>query len=118
MRAGAVILVSFLILSFACKADYDIAEVASPEFLGIVHEEAEAEQDSAPAESQTHDPSQIADTERHVHAPGVRNHGTSWFFNQPWAASFIWGKMVRDSIILLILAGVILFASGYRRKHR
>ncbi len=116
MKSASVVFISFLVLSLACKTDYDISEVASPEFLGAVHEEAA--QDSTHVESQKHDPSQITETERHVHDPGVRNHGTTWFFNQPWAASFIWGKMIRDSIILLILAGVILFASGHRRKHR
>jgi hypothetical protein len=57
----------------------------------------------------------VADT--HVHQPGVRNHGTEWFFDQPWAARFVWGKMIRDAVILLALAGVILVLSGlYRRR--
>ena len=53
----------------------------------------------------------------HLHEAGQRNHGTEWFFNQPWAARFIWGKMVRDSVILIALAAGILFLSRYRRKR-
>lgn len=61
------------------------------------------------------DPELLGDPESsglHVHGAGERNHGTGWFFNQPWAATFIWGKMVRDSIILLLLAAAVLFVSG------
>lgn len=126
MKLTAVlIIVSFMLLSLACKADYDIAEVASQEYLGATHHHGtddsgheEVEQDSVNEESHVHDTSGIAGTDRHVHDAGQRNHGTAWFFNQPWAASFIWGKMVRDAVILLILAAAVLLVSGYRRKHR
>ena len=127
MKLAAVfIIVSFMLLSLSCKADYDIAEVASQEYLGDTHHHDEThdteheavEQDSLHQESHEQDTLGITGTDRHVHGSGQRNHGTAWFFNQPWAASFIWGKMVRDSVILLILAAVILFVSGYRRKHR
>ncbi len=139
MKLTVVILISAVLLSLACKADYDIEEVAPPEHLGTdhhdeldecEHEDAEhvesdheheaetAEPGSVHEESHEIDVSEISGSNRHVHDAGQRNHGTGWFFNQPWAASFIWGKMLRDSLILLVLAAVILFVSGYRRKHQ
>lgn len=127
MKLAAVfIIVSFMLLSLSCKADYDIAEVASQEYMHETHHHDEThdteheavDQDSVNDESHEHDASGITGTDRHVHGAGQRNHGTAWFFNQPWAASFIWGKMVRDAVILLILAAAILLVSGYRRKHR
>jgi len=106
-----------MLLSFSCKADYDINEVASQvdstEEHHIEHSEADHEH-----ESPEHEDSELAGSDRHVHAAGVRNHGTAWFFNQPWAADFIWGKMLRDSVILIFLAAAIIFISGYRRKRR
>jgi hypothetical protein len=115
-----------VILLSACRTDYDIEEVASQEFLGHDHahedsceicgEEGATEGEHDHRESEdVHDP---AESERHVHEAGVRNHGTEWFFNQPWAASFIWGKMVRDSVILVILAAAVTILSGCRRKNR
>ncbi len=140
MKLSAVILVTAVVLLLlTCKTDYDITEVASPEHLGTdhphehdecEHEDAEhgesdhehdaetVETGSVHDESLEHDASGISGSDRHVHSTGERNHGTEWLFNQPWAASFIWGKMVRDSVILLILAAAILFASGYRRKRK
>jgi hypothetical protein len=47
----------------------------------------------------------------HQHDAGARNHGTEWFFNQPWAASFIWPKMLRDSVLLAALAAAIYLVS-------
>lgn len=129
MKLTVVILTAAVLLSLACKADYDIEEIAPPEHLGTNHHhehdesdhEHEAETDdpgSVHEESHEHDVSEIAGSSRHVHAAGQRNHGTGWFFNQPWAAGFIWGKMLRDAVILLVLSAVILLASGYRRKHQ
>jgi len=139
MKLTVVILVIAVLLSLACKADYDIKEVASPEHLGAhhhhehdecehedtehvesdhEHEEEISEPGSVHEESHEHDAFEMSGSERHVHGEGERNHGTGWFFNQPWAASFIWGKMIRDSAILLILTAVILLVSGYRRKHQ
>ena len=121
MKLAAVfIVVSFVLLPLACKADYDITEVASQEYLGEIHHHGTeaVEQDSVIEESHEYDVSGIAVSERHVHDAGQRNHGTAWLFNQPWAASFIWGKMARDAVILLILAAAVLLVSGYRRKHR
>ncbi len=140
MKLSAVILVTAVVLlSLTCKADYDITEVASPEHLETDHphehdeyelEDAEhgesdheheaesVETGSVHDESLEHDVSDISGSDRHVHGAGERNHGTGWFFNQPWAASFIWGKMVRDSVILIILAAAIFITSGYRRKRK
>ncbi|MCD4776140.1 MAG: hypothetical protein K8S15_08860 [Candidatus Aegiribacteria sp.] len=123
--AAVLIIVFFVLLSLACKTDYDIAEVASQEYLGATHhhethdsDHEAVEQDSVDDENHEDDASGIAGTDRHVHDAGQRNHGTGWFFNQPWAASFIWGKMIRDTVILLALAAAVLLVSGYRRKHR
>ncbi|MCK4806117.1 MAG: hypothetical protein KAT09_00650 [Candidatus Aegiribacteria sp.] len=129
MKLTAVILITAVLLSLACKADYDIKEVAPPEHLGLEHHHEHDETDheheaetvelgSVHDESHEHDVSEISGSNRHVHDAGERSHCTGWFFNQPWAASFIWGKMVRDAVILLVLSAVILFVSGYRRKHQ
>lgn len=130
MKLAVIVLTSIILLSLACKMDYDIEEVARQEHMGAAHNhetddhdhehEAEAaEHDSEHEESHEHDTtSGLTGSHRHVHDAGERNHGTGWFFNQPWAASFIWGKMVRDAVILLVLAAVIIFVSGYRRKHQ
>jgi len=139
MKLTLAFLISALLLFPACRTDYDIQEVANPQHLGTDHsddcddcepEGAEhtevdhehdadtAETDLPQDESDEHNASVISGSDRHVHDAGQRNHGTSWFFNQPWAASFIWGKMVRDSLILLVLSAAILVVSGYLRKRR
>lgn len=120
MKLTTVFCITAALLSLTCKVDYDIQEVAPSEHLGTDHEhEAETvESGSVHEESNELDVSDISGSSRHVHDAGVRNHGTGWFFNQPWAASFIWGKMVRDIVILLALSAIILFVSGYRRKHQ
>ena len=132
-------MISALLLLPACRTDYDIQEVANPQHLGTDHindcdecedEDAEhvhtdhehdadiGEPDLLRDESDEHNASVISGSDRHVHDAGQRNHGTGWFFNQPWAASFIWGKMIRDSVILLILSAAILVVSGYLKKRR
>ncbi len=115
-----VILLSFLvILTLSCRTDYDIEEVASSQYLGEDHDH---HGDAAALDDDTHntesDEHEMSGTDFHEHAPGVRNHGTMWFFDQPWAASFIWGKMIRDTVILLVLSAVVLTLSGLRRKKR
>ncbi len=139
MKLTFAFLTSALLLLSACRTDYDIEEVATPQHLGTDHnddcvecedEDAEhvhtdhehdadtSEPDLLRDESDENNASVISGSDRHVHDAGQRNHGTGWFFNQPWAASFIWGKMVRDSVILLILSAVMLFVPGYLRKRR
>ncbi len=129
MKSLLTILISAALITAGCMADYDIAEVASPEHIGSAHHEETDEcmdecethaAEHAHEHEDTHDNgfSAAAGSDRHVHSAGERNHGTEWFFNQPWAASFIWGKILRDSIILLLLAAAILFVSGYRKKRR
>lgn len=51
-----------------------------------------------------------------MHAPGQRNASTAWFFNQPWAARVIWGKMLRDTILLLVISSVLVFLSRQKEK--
>lgn len=132
MKLIVAILLAAVLLSMACKTDFDIEEVASHEYLGTDHHDEHDEHDecyhehdadtaepgSVHQESDGHDSSEITGSDRHVHEAGARNHGTGWFFNQPWAATFIWGKMVRDSVILLVLAIAILVVSGYLRKRQ
>jgi len=54
----------------------------------------------------------------HEHDAGQRNHGTEWLFNQPWAASFIWPKMARDTVILIVLAAAVLTLSNILGRRR
>lgn len=106
------VLSAVALLAAGCgeRADYDIAEVAPDEHLTGEHEHhhhnghehAEAEGDGEISG---------AGENRHVHEAGVRNHGTQWFFNQPWAAPFIWNKIIRDSVILLLLAAAVVLFS-------
>lgn len=134
-----IILIALISLS-GCRIDYDIEEVAPPEYLGETHEhdhahpETEDHHDHVPDAADVcpvcgeihdqehfheHDSTAISVSSRHVHEAGARNHGTGWFFNQPWAARFIWSKMIRDTVILVLLAAVILLASRHRlRKKR
>ena len=52
----------------------------------------------------------------HNHAEGARNHGTEWFFNQPWAAPFIWPKLFRDALIFLGLAVALFIITARKGK--
>jgi len=54
----------------------------------------------------------------HEHDVGQRNHGTEWLFNQPWAAPFIWPKMIRDTVILILLAAAVLTLSTVLGRKR
>ena len=123
MKYSALIIFIALISFTGCRIDYDIEEVATPEYLGETHEHdhdhVHTETEDHHEHVHEHDDAAISGSERHVHEAGVRNHGTEWFFNQPWAARFIWSKMIRDAVILALLAAVILLASRYRlRKKR
>lgn len=123
MRRYPIVTVILLLLA-SCRTDYDIGEVAPVEFTGVSVEHADSCSECSEEEHVHHHEEamtgieDVGAPERHVHEAGQRNHGTVWFFNQPWAASFIWGKMLRDSVILVVLAAVILLLSGRRRRHR
>jgi hypothetical protein len=118
--------------------DYDISEVASPEYLGLDEQDHDHSQEGN-HQAGVANPYPFYDasflcvnphpsgegvmedggsTELHIHDAGERNHGTGWFFNQPWAATFIWSKIVRDAVILLILAAVVLVISDRTLSHR
>lgn len=117
MKYLTLIVLLSLISITGCRTDYDIEEVASPEHLGETHEHDHAHAETE--ENHEHDNAEISGSNRHVHEAGMRNPGTAWFFNQPWAAGFVWSKMIRDSVILLIMAAVVLLASSFRlRKKR
>lgn len=120
MRGAVVFLLLFLLLAAGCRTDYDVEEVAPSEHLGEDHTHHDHDHDHLHEEHSHHEDEDAALTgsDRHVHEGGVRNHGTEWFFNQPWAASFIWGKMLRDSLILLVLAAAIAVLSGRRGRQR
>ena len=111
-------LLAFSLLAvFGCAkiADYDIDEVASPEFLDEEVHEHHHEHAQVEVHDDEHD---LEDTHTglHHHDTGVRNHGTQWFFNQPWSASFVWGKMLRDSAVLLVLAAALFLFPRLKRK--
>mgnify|MGYP002663977484 CR=1 FL=1 len=54
----------------------------------------------------------------HHHPEGERNHGTEWFFNQPWAYREGWGPIARDSAILAAAACCVFLFSGRRSRGR
>ncbi len=115
-----------LLLFTGCQTDYDITDVAPADFLDseehaphdcdIDHDHSDGEcEEESPEELPLDD--HVEDSHAgHDHAPGTRNHGTQWFFNQPWAAPFIWKKLFRDGGIFLALAVAVFFISGRRRK--
>ncbi len=106
-----------LVFFTGCRTDYDIEEVAPAEFLessahdGHAHEEAASDGIDSSSVDEHVEESHAG----HVHDAGARNHGTQWFFNQPWAAPFVWGKLVRDALIFLLLAVVVFVVTGRRK---
>jgi hypothetical protein len=126
MRAAA--LLAFLaLLPTGCgeSIDYDIEEVAPSAFLSGEDEHGAGEHhheegEEGYGEEAGHDEEIVDDHPEgmHVHEAGVRNHGTQWFFNQPWAATFVWGKMLRDGIVLLVLAASVSLLPVILRKRR
>jgi hypothetical protein len=110
---GALLL-SALLAGCGERIDYDAAEVAPEEHMYGPGEHAHHHHAGHPGESAE----EMTGARGHVHAAGVRNHGTVWFFNQPWAARFIWGKMLRDSAILVALALGLLAVSRYVHSRR
>ncbi|MCK5785575.1 MAG: hypothetical protein KAH54_03340 [Candidatus Sabulitectum sp.] len=128
---GTIIPVFALLVLSACSTDYDVTEVAPAEHL-VTDEHAghdhapgepcyetdiESEQPLTGEETTSIDEEREAAHAGHAHDEGDRNHGTQWFFNQPWAAPFIWGKLVRDSLVFLALAVGIFFATRKRSKR-
>jgi len=110
------------LLCFAgCATDYDVAEVAPEEHLDQEHHHSDVEtcedcEDDHGGSSEEPHHEGDSSPSGHNHGSGVRNHGTQWFFNQPWAAPFIWSKLLRDGLIFLLLA-VLLFLITGRKKH-
>lgn len=110
-----------LLSALGCMEDYDVEEVAPHEHL-----ETEACDHHHDHEHDHHDDHQDAEVHTgiedgpsgHSHGAGERNHGTGWFFNQPWAAPFIWGKLLRDAGVFLVLAAAIFMATGKRGRKR
>jgi hypothetical protein len=103
------------------RADYDIGEVAPEDHLTGEAGQHEHDHHHEHADGHhEHDEAGLSGSagSRHVHEAGVRNHGTEWFFNQPWAARFIWGKLARDSAVLLLLAAAVLWASRLAGRRR
>lgn len=117
MSRAAVLLAAAgaMVVSCALEADFDVSEVAPAEHLGEAdlhgHSADEAHEHDHGAEGET-------DTGMHIHPAGSRNHGTRWFFNQPWAAPFVWGKMIRDTLVLAALSIALVVASSRRWSRR
>jgi len=119
MRRVVVLLFPAVALLFftGCRADYDIEEVAPADFLeSSVHEEHAHEEAAAEEADSSRVDEHVEESHAgHVHGAGARNHGTQWFFNQPWAAPFIWGKLVRDALIFLLVAVIVFVVTGRRK---
>ncbi len=123
-RLSLTLLFVFASLVFTgCRTDYDIADVAPEEHLDSEEHAGHDHALGEPCEEidNEHEHSvdeQVEDSHAgHQHSTGDRNHGTQWFFNQPWAAPFIWKKLFRDAVIFLALAAVIFLIGGQRRRR-
>lgn len=129
----AAVLPSILLTGCTDRIDYDIEEVASEEYLRGADMVASIQEAGASDASlyrmydqtflcvsaETGDGDDIENSGNlHEHGSGQRNHGTEWFFNQPWAATFIWPKMIRDTVILILLAAGVLTVSSLLRRRR
>ncbi len=119
-------LLLFILLTFtSCQTDFDIEEVAPVEHLeSAEHEDHNHSEGEDCSECDAEDSEHISIDDQveeshsgHEHASGARNHGTEWFFNQPWAAPFIWNKLIRDGLIFLVLAVAIFLFSGKWKKR-
>ena len=84
------------VLLCGCALNYDPIETAPQEAFGV-----ECDHD---------------DDDHHDHAPGEICSDTWWFFTQPWAARWYWGKLLRDGIVLLALASLVTVVSRRRGK--
>ena len=114
-RTLPVLAAALLLLGWGCSrsVDYDIEEVAPKQHVGGDHDHHHGHEGEHAHHDCDHDAEAVSGSasSMHVHEAGVRNHGTEWFFNQPWAARFIWGKLARDSAVLLLLAGAVMYIS-------
>ncbi len=114
--------ISLVLLAFVgCRTDYDIADIAPTEHLESAEHHGH-DHDHEHVDGETGDEHSVDEHVEdshagHAHSSGNRNHGTQWFFNQPWAAPFIWGKLFRDALIFLGLAAGIFLITGRRRKR-
>lgn len=113
----SILLPFALLLLAGCQTDYDIADVAPGEHLesgghSDHHEDAVTGHGEEP-DVEHHMEDLHAG---HAHGAGGRNHGTQWFFNQPWAAPFIWNKLLRDALIFLALAVSIFLITARKWK--
>ena len=75
-------LFSTLLLFTGCQTDYDIADVASAEFLDS-EEHVSHDHDNSDGEcvEESHEELSVEDSHAgHDHASGTSNHGTQWFF--------------------------------------
>ncbi|MBN1433514.1 hypothetical protein JW921_02070 [Candidatus Fermentibacterales bacterium] len=105
---------ALFLIACALPGDYDIEDVAPTSHLGEPCEHDHGHGELQEAGHEHHDDAERQEstqTGMHVHEAGQRNHGTEWFFNQPWASPFIWPKMLRDSLVLAALAAVIALVS-------
>lgn len=113
-----ILFISLVLLAFVgCRTDYDIADVAPAEFLESGEHHHDEHTDGETGDEHSIDEHVEASHAGHNHAAGTRNHGTQWFFNQPWAAPFIWRKLFRDAVVFLALAIAIFFITGRKRKR-
>lgn len=85
--------VLLLILLCGCSLNSDPADNAPPEVLGEVCD---------------------LDHEHQQHEAGHVCSETRWFFTQPWAAEWFWGKLLRDCFVLLALAVFVTLLSHGR----
>lgn len=123
MRSLTLFLLPIILFTSGCVEDYDVSEVAPASHLDeeqhAGHEDSDTCEECEDGHSREGADVLQAGSESpsgHSHGAGVRNHGTQWFFNQPWAAPFIWGKLARDGLIFLVLAGIIITVTGWRRR--
>ena len=125
-------LLPLLLIGCMDRIDYDIDEVASEDYLSGTsdHPGSETVEDVVNpyrmydqtflCVSEEPGDGDVIEDGGHLHSHGVgqRNHGTEWFFNQPWAATFIWPKMIRDTVILILLAAAVLTVSSLLGRRR
>jgi hypothetical protein len=117
VRLAVLTIAVFIALS--CH-DYDISDVVDDSYVfardSIVSTRLPSDADTGIVFHKSAGLASRSNSSSPMHAPGQRNMSTAWFFNQPWAARFIWKKMLRDSIVLLVISFVIVFLS--RQKER